>query len=209
MVKGVIFDFDGVVVESEPIFLDSVIIYLKRFGIEANYDDVNFLLGMVMDDIVSSLKEKYQLKDSNEKINKDATEIYEEICTLDRFSLINGLKEFLDKCKEKNIKMAVASSSDMNYLTTLINHFNIGEYFDFVISGVDLPVSKPDPLIYNLAAEKMGIDKKDLIIVEDAYNGILAGKRSGIFTYGLKASIVKQNTSLADKEVYSYQEIDL
>ena len=55
----------------------------------------------------------------------------------------------------------------------------------------------------------MGIDKKELIIIEDAYNGILAGVNSKIFTYGLKASIIEQNTSLADKEVYSYDEIEL
>ena len=59
------------------------------------------------------------------------------------------------------------------------------------------------------AAEKLGIDKKELIVVEDAYNGILAAKRANIYTYGLKASVVNQNTSCADKQIYSYSEIDL
>lgn len=209
MVKGVIFDFDGVIVESEPLFLDSIILYLRKFNIETDYKDLSYLLGMSMEDIVIELKNRYKLLDDIAVIERDATAIYEEIKTMDRFSLITGVKDFLEKCKSKGIKMCVASSSSMDYLIMLINHFGIQDYFEFILTGDDFEKSKPDPQIYNTAAEKLGIDKKELIVVEDAYNGVLAGKRANIFTYGLKASVIKQDTSLADKQINSYSEIEL
>ena len=209
MVKGVIFDFDGVIVESEPLFLDSIILYLRKFNIETDYKDLSYLLGMSMEDIVIELKNRYKLLDDIAVIERDATAIYEEIKTMDRFSLITGVKDFLEKCKSKGIKMCVASSSAMDYLLALIKHFNIEQYFQFVLTGDDFEKSKPDPQIYNTAAEKLGIDKKELIVVEDAYNGILAAKRANIYTCGLKASVINQNTSCADKQIYSYSEIDL
>lgn len=209
MVKGVIFDFDGVIVESEPLFLDSIILYLRKFNIETDYKDLSYLLGMSMEDIVIELKRKYQITDDLDTINREATEIYNDIKTLDRFSLITGVEDFMKKCQSKQIKMCVASSSAMDYLLELIKHFNIEQYFQFVLTGDDFEKSKPDPQIYNTAAEKLGIDKKELIVVEDAYNGILAAKRANIYTYGLKASVINQNTSCADKQIYSYSEIDL
>ncbi|MGN1398593.1 MAG: HAD family hydrolase [Erysipelotrichaceae bacterium] len=209
MVKGVIFDFDGVIVESEPLFLDSIIMYLRQFNIETNYDDLTYLLGMVMDDIVVELKNRYALADDIATISKETAEVYESIKSLDRFSLINGVKEFLDKCQRMGIKMCVASSSSMDYLLMLIRHFGLEGYFEFVLTGDDFEKCKPDPQIYNTAAARLAIDKNELIIIEDAYNGILAAKRANIFTYGLKASVIKQDTSLADKQINGYYEIEL
>ena len=79
MVKGVIFDFDGVIVESEPLFLDSIILYLRKFNIETDYKDLSYLLGMSMEDIVIELKRKYQITDDLDNINREATEIYNDI----------------------------------------------------------------------------------------------------------------------------------
>ena len=104
MVKGVIFDFDGVIVESEPLFLDSIILYLRKFNIETDYKDLSYLLGMSMEDIVIELKRKYQITDDLDTINREATEIYNDIKTLDRFSLIPGVEDFMKKCQSKQIK---------------------------------------------------------------------------------------------------------
>ena len=76
-----------------------------------------------------------------------------------------------------------------------------------MISGDLLKHSKPDPEIYNLVTKKMGLDKKELMIIEDSVNGIRAGKASGIFTVGFKGSRIIQDTSMADREVYSFREI--
>lgn len=209
MVKGIIFDFDGVIVESEPLFLDSVIMYLKRFNITADYSSTKQLCGMTKTNIVKAMKSAFNLKDDLDKIYSDMVEIEKQVKKVERYQLINGVKPFLKKCEQKGIKMAIASSSDVSFIEAVLKHNEIDKYFSFIVSGQFVERSKPDPQIYNIASEKMGIDKKELIIIEDAYNGILAGVNSKIFTYGLKASIIEQNTLHADKEVYSYDEIEL
>ena len=105
--------------------------------------------------------------------------------------------------------MSVASSSSNEYLKNVLSRFGIYDDFAFVLSGNAFEHSKPDPEIYNIAAEKMGIAKAELLVIEDSVNGIKAAKAAGIYTIGLKKSIVKQDTSEADCEVFSFDEINV
>ena len=209
MIKGIIFDFDGVITDSEPPYIEALIKYLHGFGIDAAFEELQHVIGKTVDAIATEVIEKYGLQTTIEEFNTESMRIYEEDNDIRKFKPMSGLYEFLDRCKKRGIRMCIASSSELNYLYNIMDSLKIRDYFEYVISGDGLPRSKPDPLIYNLAAEKMKLDKKDLMIIEDSYNGIMAGKASGIFTVGLKASRVIQDTSMADKEVYSFQEIEL
>ncbi len=209
MRKGIIFDFDGVITDSEPPYIEALIKYLHGFGIDATFEELQHVIGKTVDAIATEVIEKYGLQTTIERFNAESMRIYEEDNDIRKFKPMKGLYEFLDRCREKGIRMCIASSSELNYLYTIMDSLKIRDYFEYVISGDGLPRSKPDPLIYDLAAEKMELDKKDLMIIEDSYNGIRAGKASGIYTVGLKASRVIQDTSMADKEVYSFQEIEL
>ena len=209
MIKGIIFDFDGVITDSEPPYIEALIKYLHGFGIDATFEELQHVIGKTVDAIATEVIEKYGLQVTIEEFNTESMRIYEEDNDIRKFKPMSGLYEFLDRCKKRGIRMCIASSSELNYLYTIMDSLRIRDYFEYVISGHGLPRSKPDPLIYDLAAEKMKLDKKDLMIIEDSYNGIRAGKASGIYTVGLKASRVIQDTSMADKEVYSFQEIEL
>ena len=208
-VKGIIFDFDGVITDSEPFYLESVKTYLKGKGVESKINDLAFLLGQTIEDIACLLKSNYDLYDDVKTIMQESTKVYDETVKYDNYTPMVGLIDFLKKVKTKNIRMAIASSSGMDYLVTLCNQFEIKDYFDFIITGEDFERSKPDPEIYNVAAKKLGIDKKGLIIIEDSVAGITAGNAAGIYTIGLKSSKIVQDTSLAKKEVYSFDEIEL
>lgn len=209
MIKGIIFDFDGVITDSEPPYIEALIKYLHGFGIDATFEELQHVIGKTVDAIATEVIEKYGLQVTIEEFNTESMRIYEEDNDIRKFRPMKGLYEFLDRCRKKGIRMCIASSSELNYLYTIMDSLEIRDYFEHVISGHGLPRSKPDPLIYDLAAEKMKLDKKDLMIIEDSYNGIRAGKASRIYTVGLKASRVIQDTSMADKKVYSFQEIEL
>jgi HAD superfamily hydrolase (TIGR01509 family) len=209
MVKGIIFDFDGVIVDSEVSYVDSVVEYLNRLGIKTTFDDVKYVVGQNMNDIASDLIKQFNLNISNQKVIDDSMKVYNEVVDIYKIPTINGVIDFIKKCHNKNIKMCIASSSEYSYLYAILNNLNITDYFEFVLSGADFVHSKPDPEIYNIAAQKLNIDKSELLIIEDSINGIKAGKASGIYTIGLKASKVTQDTSQADKEVYSFEEINI
>ena len=209
MIKGIIFDFDGVVTDSEPPYIDALVSFMQSIGIDATFEELQHVVGQNLQAIGTELVNTYHLNMSPEEFNRRSMSIYEESTDIRKFKPMEGLYEFLDRCKEKGIRICVASSSDYNYLYTIMDSLKIRDYFEWVLSGQGLSKGKPDPLIYNMAAEKMGIDKKDLMIIEDSPNGIRAGIASGIYTVGFKGSRVIQDTSMADKEVDSFNEIEL
>ncbi len=207
MYKGIIFDFDGVIVDSEVKYVESLVAYLDTIDIDCAFDDVSYVIGQSMPDIYACIKKQFDLKISEDVFIKDSLEVYEKMCDISAFEPMAGLIEFLEKCQEKGIRMAVASSSGYEYLYTIMDSFGIRKYFELVFSGDELEHSKPDPEIYDLTAKKMDLDKKELMIIEDSVNGIKAAKASGIFCIGFKGSKIFQDTSLADKEVKSFKEI--
>jgi len=209
MIKGIIFDFDGVITDSEVLYVESVVAYLEGIGIRTTFDSVQHVIGQNMNDIAASLIEQFHLDLTVDQVIEDSSKVYQKMFDYNRFKAMNGLLEFLERCKEKGIRMMIASSSDYDYLYAIMDHLGIRDYFESVLSGASLHHSKPDPEIYNLAAEKMGLPKKDLLIIEDSINGIRAGKASGIYTIGFKGSVIVQDTSEADKEVNSFKEIEL
>ncbi len=209
MIRGIIFDFDGVITDSEPPYIEALVKLMKSLGRDASFEELQHVVGQNLKAIGEELTGTYGLDMSAEEFNERCMRIYEESTDIRDFRAMDGLYDFLESCKQKGIIMCVASSSDYDYLYTIMDSLGIRDYFAFVLSGHGLRKGKPDPLIYNMAAEKMGIDKKDLLIIEDSTNGIRAGKASGIYTVGFKGSKVVQDTSMADKEVYSFQEIEL
>ncbi len=209
MIKGIIFDFDGVITDSEPPYIEALVKLLKSLGREASFKELQHVVGQNIQSIGKELVAAYSLDMSVEEFNERSMKVYEESTDIKDFKEMNGLHDFLESCKAKGISMCIASSSDYDYLYTILDCIGIREYFSFVLSGHCLNKGKPDPLIYNMAAEKMNIEKSDLMIIEDSPNGIKAGINSGIYTVGFKGSRVIQDTSLADEEVYSFKEIKL
>ncbi len=116
MVKGIIFDFDGVIVDSEVSYVDSVVEYLSRLGIKTTFDDVKYVVGQNMNDIASDLIKQFNLNISNQKVIDDSMKVYNEVADIYKIPTINGVIDFVKKCHNKNIKMCIASSSEYSYL---------------------------------------------------------------------------------------------
>ncbi len=209
MVKGVIFDCDGVLLDSEVTFLTSLVKQLAKYGKTAVLNDVKHVVGQVQRDIATQVKNQFDLPQSVEQIMADVAVTYEENKDYPNMKPNDGLVELIDLCKSKGIRMAVASSSSNDYLDKVLHAIGVYDDMDFILSGEDFTKSKPDPEIYNVAATKMGIDKSELIIIEDSVNGIKSAVASGIYTYGYKGSEIWQNTSQADKEITHFNQIEL
>ena len=207
-IKGILFDCDGVLLDSEAIYINYLIDYLSTLGIETNLEDVVNVLGQKMTCIIKTLRVKFPLENyTDEELITGQREIFDQ-----RFNQMNlqpmpYLLEFLKWCKLKQLKTAIVSSSNMNYLKNVVNRLQIHDYFDEVFSGEMVKNSKPAPDIYLFAAKEMNIPRKNLLIIEDSINGIKAGKNSKIFTVGYKGSIIEQDTRDADLEVRSFEDI--
>ena len=207
--KGIIFDCDGVILDSESLFAKGSNDHLKALGIiqDPDYDDND--AGITLKAYCEKIIKYYHIDQTLEEFLADEQKYLDKYFKDDELSPIEGLVDFLSKAFESGFKMGIASSSSKEYVKHKLKLFGIDKYFDFIVSGDMVTHSKPHPEIYLKAIEKMGLPANELLAIEDSVSGIRSAKDAGLYVIGLKASVIVQDTSNADLEVYSYKDIDL
>jgi HAD superfamily hydrolase (TIGR01509 family) len=99
---------------------------------------------------------------------------------------IQGIPELLEQLKRDGVLTAIASSSSRDFISLVVDRTGIRQYFDAFISGQELPESKPNPAIYLLAAQTLGVEPSECIVLEDAHLGVEAAKRAGMRCIGYR-----------------------
>lgn len=207
-IQGIIFDCDGVILDSETIFLDSLQSYLLSLGIRTNINDLSKTIGSPMNQIVRQLKQMYPLDRYPDcQLIEEERSVFRKTFQSQHLKAMPGLKQLLQKCKEKHVYTSIASSSDSSYVLEVLTRLDIKQMFSDVIGGENVDKGKPDPDIYLYAIKKARINAENLVAIEDSTNGIKSSKAANLYTFGYKGSAIVQNTSEADKEIYSFSEI--
>jgi beta-phosphoglucomutase len=207
--KTILFDFDGVVIDSEPLHAKAKKIILDRNKINypsSIFDDFKGKTDKVFFDFVSR-----NLSDQPEKsvaLENSKKKVFEEI--INELELIKGFLPFLNKVKERKIQTALVSSTSLYSLALVDSLYQISGMFDLVITEVDTKLHKPYPDPYLKALEKLPAEINTTIVIEDSPNGIISAKSAGCFVYGITSSFSKQTllASGADKVVDSFYELN-
>lgn len=198
MVKGVIFDMDGVLVDSEEYICEAAMKMFAEHGLTVKPEDFLPFVGAGEDRYIAGVAEKYNFPIDIEKDKARTYELYGEIVK-GRLEPLTGAREFIQKTRKKGIKLAVASSADK--VKVLINLKESGlspETFDAIVNGLDVTRKKPDPEIFLTAAKRLGLSPSDCLVVEDAVNGVAAAKAAGAKCLGLTTTFSRDELSLAD-----------
>ena len=206
-IKGIIFDCDGVLLDSEAAYLEKTIANLSQAGYTASIDDIKYILGYPVKEIIQCLDRQFDLSKGTGVLNEEEIKYFVPYPDIDKIAPMEGVINFIKYCYSKKYSLAIASTSESWYVNKILDNYSIRKYFDVVVCGEQVENGKPSPDIYNLTAKRINIQKKDLIAIEDSVNGIISAKSSGIYTIGLKLSKIFQDTSNADYEAYSYKEI--
>lgn len=211
MKKAVIFDFDGVIVDSEPVryktykqlFRDNYSVDLpKKMGYE--------LFGRNQNENIACFLKRYNLKGDVEKLIGQREKLLKEAFSRkEDIRLIPGLLELLKKLKEGRFKMAIASSSSKEYITGILKLIGILDFFDLIVSSDVAGVSKPNPQIFIVTAERLREKMEDCVVIEDSVNGIIAAKSAGMKTMAITSSFEREQLSQADIVVDRLDEIDV
>jgi HAD superfamily hydrolase (TIGR01509 family) len=176
--KSILFDMDGVLVDSEEVITKAAIKGLLEYGVSAAPDDFKPFTGMGEDRFIGGVAEKHGVKYLPE-MKKRVYEIYLDIVA-EEIYVYPGTIPALKKLSEKGYKMAVASSADMVKVRANLSVAKVDlELFDAVLSGDDVSAKKPDPQIYLMAAKACGEKPENCLVVEDAVSGIIAAKKAG------------------------------
>lgn len=212
VLKGVIFDMDGVIYDSEPIhFLLEKEIF-RNLGIEVSEEEHHSFVGTSSYYMWEALKNKYELKQLIDDLVKLERGGYLEILINKKKELspIEGVVGLIEMLKNNNLKLAVASSSSLEVIERVVDLFGFGIYFDNLTSGDCVERSKPEPDIFLYSANKLGIDPADCLVIEDSYHGVKAAKKAGMKCIGYRnMNSGDQDLSKADFIIENYDSIDI
>ena len=208
MISAVIFDMDGVLLDSEPFHDQTTTSILESYGVKNAYEAIRPYVGRTSEDMWRDLKTKYGIKASVE----DLTELQwkKNVAGLPNSGLerSEGLTELLNYCHEHGIKVAVASSSRQDFVEAVFDHLNLWQYVEVFANGFEVEHGKPMPDIFLLAATRLDIDPERCMVIEDSTAGVQAGRMAGMYTIGYEnPTSGGQNVNAADVVVKSLSEI--
>ena len=209
MLKAVLFDMDGVIVDTEPLHQRAYMHMFDKVGIRVSKEQYNRFTGQSTLAICKQLCNHYKLRqhaDELVKIKRDNfTKLFFEDNTLE---LINGVETLIKEYHQHGLALVLASSASMFTIKNITKRFNLDRFFLNKLSGADLRASKPHPEIFLKAAKAAQVLPSECLVIEDSTNGIMAANRAGIFCVAYKnENSVNQDYKLADKLISDYSEI--
>lgn len=198
MIKAIIFDLDGVLVDSEPIHFKAHRRALDSFGIHLTLDDyMDFGVAKGDLNLYTKASQKYVVAIDFEKIASLKKELYKNLIN-EKSELMDGVIEVLETLSQKYI-LAIASSGEKSAVSFILQKFDIEKYFDFIVTGNDVEKVKPNPDIYLKVVELMDLKKEECIAIEDSESGLIAAKEAGIKCVVVPCDFTKaQDFSRAD-----------
>ena len=173
--KAALFDMDGLLFDSERIGLIEMIAAGREQGIDMEEEPVRATIGKTIEAAKQVYMEWYPALDYD-ALRISFTNRMQQLAATGNMPLKEGVRELLEVLKAHKIPMAVASSSEESTIRSYLENAGILHYFDALVSGVDMPHSKPAPDIFLAAADKLHVDPRDCLVLEDSYNGVKAGR---------------------------------
>lgn len=209
MLKAVLFDMDGVLIDSEPEYRRIEEVLFRSIGIILDVEDVKGNAGKGVLDMWSEAKEKFGFDEDPLLLMKAEAQMIKEYYQSDRLKAIKPSLVLLKSCAKSGLKTAVATSSGEKNARIIIEKLGVGGCVDAVAAGDMVERTKPSPDIFLLAASLLKVSPKECVVIEDAVNGIIAAKAAGMKAVGFKAPGSNQDLSSADIVVDSLGKINI
>ncbi|EKD85764.1 MAG: phosphatase/phosphohexomutase [uncultured bacterium] len=208
-IKAVIFDMDGVIVDSEPLNDQHMQIHFQRIGIKFTVDYVEQFRGTNSKTVWTKVKQDFNLTESlDELITKSRASYIDFLKNKKDIVPVSGVKELLQRLGHNHFKTAVTSSASPKRIDLLLDVCRIKNLFDIIVSTDDVVHGKPAPDVYLKTAERLKIPPNQCVVIEDAENGVKAAKSAGMKVIGFAGlPYNKQNLSHADKIIFSFDEM--
>jgi beta-phosphoglucomutase len=198
MIRAVLFDMDGVLVDSEDFICKAAIQMFREKGLELNEKDFLPFIGMGENRYLGGVAEKYNFPFNIETGKKRTYEIYDEICR-GKLQPLRGVLEFIGKCRERNLKIAVATSADRVKMLINLREIRIpADTFDATVNGLEVERKKPYPDIYLEASKRLNVDPSACLVVEDAISGEKAGFAAGCRVLAITGSYKPEEFTRAE-----------
>lgn len=184
-IKLVIFDLDGVILDSEPLHEKAKKKILIECGIKENID-LSWSIGQPNHKLWESIIDKFAIKKTIEELEKQQYDYILEDIKENQIQTSKGLNELLQWLRNHDKKIGLASSSNRYYVDSILNYYKISNFFHFVVAGDEVLQKKPEPDVYLKVLSLSKVSSKEAIAIEDSNAGSIAATLADIPCIGYK-----------------------
>lgn len=205
---AVIFDNDGVLVDSEPFSIAAYQRAIEEQGVKLSGDDLERNCGLTDADIIADMKTTYGADLDLDLFSQRKAILYRELAEASPMHLFPGTLALIHELQRRSIPFALASSGSREKIAFNLQRAGIHEHFDHIISGEDFHRGKPDPEIFLKAAEVLEMSPERCVVIEDSINGLKAARAAGCFALAVTNTFPAENLRpYADLVVSSLESI--
>ena len=203
MGKGAIFDADGTLIDSMPIWEDAGARFLAGLGIKAQENLGEIMFRMSLDEGAAYLKKTYNLDMTEERVKKGILGVINDFY-VNQVQPKAGAREFLKELSSRKIPMYIATSSNREHIRAAFERLGMYEYFDGMITCEEAGAGKREPTIFLLAAQRMGLEPGDIFVFEDVIHAVRSAGSAGFVTVGVydEASASDNEAMRAESSIY-------
>jgi beta-phosphoglucomutase len=209
MIRTVIFDMDGVIIDTEPIHHHAFLTQFAELGITVPNALYASFLGSSTRNVFQQLKQEFDLPQTVEELLLRKRAIFNHTFDHDAgLDLLPGVRVLIEDLQRHGVELVVASSASNATIARVFNRFGLAPYFTHIVSGEDFAQSKPNPAIFLHAAALAETPVAECIVIEDSANGVAAAKAAGIYCIGYASPhSAGQDLRLADRVVQHFSEL--
>ena len=209
MIQTVIFDMDGVIVDTEPVHHYAYNEHFRQLQIDVSPELYASFTGNSTKNIFERLKLQFNLPEEVNALVETKRNLFNDAFdSKEDLYLLDGVEDLIKNLHSNGMQLVLASSSATVTINRIFNRFGLNKYFTHIVSGEDFPKSKPHPAIFLKAAELSQTPVENCIVIEDSTNGIMAAKAAGIYCIGYDSFHSKmQDYSLANMVISDLKEL--
>lgn len=210
MIKAVIYDMDGLIIDSEPLWQEAEIEIFRKVKLNLTAQDCIKTMGLRTDEVVDYWFRRFPWEGPSK--SEISSAIMNRVIELikEKGELMEGVESSLNFIKSRGVKMALASSSSYEIIDTVLNKFDLRDRFELRYSSHEEEFGKPHPAVYISTAKRLKVAPVECLAIEDSLNGVLAAKAAKMTCIAIPDETARQDMrySIADVRLDSLTRID-